>query len=352
MFEYKPERSSDTLGYDAIGSLASDFEAFRLHPKYTWEKPPRVTPGKDAWKIVVPKTAPIIGELPQIVQNVIKMTWKFAEPSKGAQRGDIMIGTRIPFGRGMPNGVQNQAYHSQVRPTKQMLPTGTPNDAAIAADWKVFQQIKRTNAVTFRGDSRPPREVINEMGGFTPPISRTDRYYIENNLYNAFSDYLERRYDRKLGKDVFLRAVDAAAPTAEDQKLLVDYMMWRKLTEREAVHLGRMVENECQKGYISTSRSIDSSLEFATRHLAVDGWLYVTVVHSGFIVPWGSTAHWGSEEAEIAQWGPIPSSRIVGFVGVTKYCKPRTPIFMRRSFRKNENAAFEYMYKVMSGMTP
>ena len=263
-----------------------------------------------------------------------------------------MIGTRIPFGRGMPNGVQNQAYHSQVRPTKQMLPTGTPNDAAIAADWKVFQQIKRTNAVTFRGDSRPPREVINEMGGFTPPISRTDRYYIENNLYNAFSDYLERRYDRKLGKDVFLRAVDAAAPTAEDQKLLVDYMMWRKLTEREAVHLGRMVENECQKGYISTSRSIDSSLEFATRHLAVDGWLYVTVVHSGFIVPWGSTAHWGSEEAEIAQWGPIPSSRIVGFVGVTKYCKPRTPIFMRRSFRKNENAAFEYMYKVMSGMTP
>ena len=318
MFEYKPESSSDTLDYAAIGSLASDFEAFKLHPKYTWKRPTRVTPSKDAWKIIVPKSAPRIGELPQIIQNVIKMTWKFAEPSIGAQRGDIMIGTRVPFGRGIPNGVQNQTYHPQVRPSQQNLPTGTPNDAAIAADWKVFQQIKRTNAVTFRGDSRSPRQVINEMGGFTPPNSRSDRYYLENNLYNEFSKYLERRYNRNLSKNDFLRAVDAAAPTAEDKKLLVDYMMWRKIMEKEAVHLGRMVENECQKGYISTSRSIDSSVNFATRHLKVEGWLYVTIVHSGFIVPWGSSAHWGSEEAEIAQWGPIPASRIVGFIGITR----------------------------------
>ena len=30
------------------------------------------------------------------------------------------------------------------------------------------------------------------------------------------------------------------------------------------MHLGRMVENECLKGYISTARAIDTSIAFAT----------------------------------------------------------------------------------------
>jgi hypothetical protein len=77
----------------------------------------------------------------------------------------------------------------------------------------------------------------------------------------------------------------------------------------------------------------------------------LTVIHGGFVVPWGHQNHWGSEEAEIAQWGPVPAEQIVGFVHLDRY-QPDSPIFIRRSFRKNEPQAFEYMFNVMSGMTP
>jgi hypothetical protein len=231
------------------------------------------------------------------------------------------------------------------------MATTLPNNTAIASDWKVFQQIKRTNAVTFRGDTRAPNDVITKAGGFHPPSSRTDQFYLEERIYKFFADYLDRRYQRKLTKEEFLRAVSSAAPLESDKKLLVDYMMWRKICEREAVHLGRMLENECLKGYISTARSIDTAISFGTAYNSKPGWVYVTVVHSGFIVPWGKTTIWGSEEAEVAQWGPIPGERIVGFMHLSQF-KPDSQIFIRRSFRKKEPKAFEYIYNVMSGMPP
>jgi hypothetical protein len=61
---------------------------------------------------------------------------------------------------------------------------------------------------------------------------------------------------------------------------------------------------------------------------------------------------WGAEEAEIAQWGPIPAERIVGFVHVQADKIPDGPIFIRRSFRAAEPEAFEHMFKVMSGWIP
>jgi hypothetical protein len=209
----------------------------------------------------VPKTAPPIGNLPHLIEKVIKATWKFAEPSADSVRGPVTIATR---GGTVPEG--NDPYHPQVRPTKTNITTTFQNDAAIASDWKVFEQIERTNAVTFRGDTRSPLNVIVKARGFHPPISRNDRYYLENNVYEAFENYLSRRYSRTLTKEEFLRAVDTTAIAAADKKMLVDYMMWRRITEKEAVHLGRMVENECLKGYISTARSIDTSICFGTNY--------------------------------------------------------------------------------------
>jgi hypothetical protein len=350
MFDYKPERSNEVLTFDEIGSVSSEFEAFKPYPKYSWEKGKRNPPkSKDVWKIVVPKTAPRIGQLPQIIENMMKMTWKYSEPSAGAQRGNVIMGMR---GGIAPSFVQNQTYHSQVRPTKPAIYTTLPNNSAIASDWKVFQQIERTNAVTFRGDSRPPQVVINQCNGFNPPITRTDRYYLENNIFDHFQYYLQNRYQRPLAKSDFLRAIDSVVPTEEDKKLLVDYMMWRKITEREAVHLGRMVEQECLKGYISTARAIDSAVMFGTRYNHQTGWVYLTIVHGGFVVPWEKTAIWGSEEAEIAQWGPIPAERIVGFARFTARGFLDSSIYIRRSFRKSEPDAFETMFKVFSGKTP
>lgn len=349
MFDYKPKGATtwDKSMNDDLGWLPVEFEPFKPNSKYTWKRPDRLPVGKEKWPIVVPKNAPPIGDLPTLIKNLIKATWKFAEPSKGATRGNISIGLRGAQTR--PTDI----YHPQVRPTKSNIPTTFLNDNAIASDWKVFEQIKRTNAVTFRGDTRPPQEVIVNQGGFHPPNSRTDQYYIENNLYEAFRDYLERRYQRTLTKQEYLQAVTNTAPTGDSKKLLVDYMMWRKICEREAVHLGRMVENECEKGYISTARSIDTAITFGTGYNKKPGWLYVTMVHAGFIVPWDRKNLWGSEEAEIAQWGPIPAERIVGFLRLDQYePKPGSPIFIRRSFRKSEPKAFEFIFNAMSGMNP
>lgn len=352
MFEYKPDRSNNTLSYDDIGSVGSDFEAFKPNSKYGWGKGQRMKPKGSSyndWKLIVPSSAPPVGKLPQIIENVLKSTWKYSEPSAGAQRGNIMAGTH----RGaVPAGIQNQNFNPQVRPVKPAINTTFPNSSAIASDWKVFEQIQRTNAVTFRGDTRPPREILQDFNGFTPPSSRTDRYYLENGIYDKFKDYLERRFNRPLSKQDFLQAVDSSLPLEADKKILVDYMMWRKIVEREQMHLGRMVESECLKGYISTSRSIDSSIQFATRFNGQSGWVYLCMVHAGFIIPWGQSSIWGSEEAEVAQWGPIPSERIVGFARFTRMGALDSDIYMRRSFRKSEPTAFEAMFKAFSGKTP
>ncbi len=352
MFDYKPERSNEVLPYDQIGSVSTDFEPFKPNPKYGWGKGIRVLPKghtKDNWKLIVPKTAPKIGRLPQVIEDVLKMTWKFSEPTAGAQRGNVFAATH----RGnVPVNLKTQTYHPQVRPVKPAISSTFPNNSAIASDWKVFEQIERTNGVTFRGDSRPPQDVINTYGGFTTPDSRTDRYYLEEGIYPKFADYLDRRFQRPLSKNDFLKAVDSALPNDADKKILIDYMMWRKIVEKEKMHLGRMVEHECLKGYISTSRAIETAIQFGTRHNAQMGWVYLTIVHAGFIVPWSNANLWGSGEAEIAQWGPIPSERIVGFARFTQKGLLDSDIYIRRSFRKREPEAFEKTFKIFSGKTP
>jgi hypothetical protein len=346
MFDYKPQPAAFSTELDKdIGWAHAGFEAFEPNPKYSWQQ--RRRPETDSWPIVVPKGGPRIGNLPKIVEDLIKATWKYTEPQDGAARGNIMMGTR---GMAAPAHIVNGTYHTQVRPTTPVLRTQFPTNTPIATDWYLFNFIQRTHAVTFRGDTRPPSEVIGRQNGFNPPNSRTDRYYLEKNIYEAFNSYSLRRFKNAVDKTDFLRAVDSVARSEDDQKLLVDYMMWRKIAEREAVHLGRMVENECLKGYISTARSIDTSIRFGTAYHTKPGWLYMTVVHGGFVVPFGERTYWGTEEGEIAQWGPIPGERIVGFVHLDGWA-PDSAIYIRRKFRKDEPKAFEKMFNVLSGKT-
>lgn len=352
-----------------LGNLLSEFEGFQPDPNYSFTG--RVAPERNSWKTIKPQSAPPIPPLPLLIQKMMKATWKYAEPSwdntQGARPGKpahgITIGTR---GGAAPSTSGLGLFNPQVRPTVPVDASGNqhgitttfPTETAIASDWKVFKTIPRTHALTFRGDSRSPNDVISKAGGFYPPNSRQDRYYLENNIYTAFADYLKRRCGRDLTKDQFLGAVDETAILDEDKKLLVDYLMWRKITEREAVHLGRMVETECLKGYISTARGIDTAIFFATGYGNRQGWLYLTHVFGGFVVPLGDKKYWGTEEGEVAQWGPIPAARIVGFVHVVNgvpafpHGMPDGPIFIRRSFRLAEPKVFEHVFKVMSGMIP
>jgi hypothetical protein len=327
------------------------YEALTQDP--TWDWTTRTRPRDDSsWKLIVPKTAPPVGkELPQIIQHMVDSTWKFAEPAAGAARSStLVIGARNASRRELM--LQRNTYSAQVRPTEQVIDVKSPSDAAIAADWKVFEQIERTNAITFRGDTRSPWDVLFKCDGFHPPNSRTDRDYLERNIFPAFADYLQRRYGRALTLQRFVTALNSSAAMPREQRILVDYMMWRKITERESMHLGRMTSNECLKGYISTARAIDVAIYFGTAKLTKSGWVYVTVVHDGFVVPRGLTEVWGTEESEIAQWGPIPQDRIVGFRRITSAGECTGPVYMRSYFRITDPAAFREVFAVLSGKKP
>lgn len=360
-YKYTPVKVSDQQ-VAAVGFVPETlgFDAIEQNPQWVW-KTRRRPRDFFAWQTIVPRSAPPVGkELPVLVQKMIASTWKFAEPAAGAERGNIIIGNRPAVGRRTPGnhvaGLQSPTYSPQVRPTERKMPVDSLNETAIASDWKVFEQLARTNAVTFRGDTRPPADVIVNCGGFHPPISRTDRAYLENNVFEAFAFYLNARYGRTLTLAQFLRVVNNEAGTPREQRMLVDYAMWRKITEREAMHLGRMTENECMKGYISTSRSIDVAMDFATQHLKprrTPGWIYVTLVLDGFIVPLKAEhVLWGTVEAEVAQWGPVTSERILGFRHVDPTDGLDGPIYIRRDFRMHDPRAFDETFEVLSGKGP
>jgi hypothetical protein len=354
--KYKDAKVSDQQVAEIGFSPGSwGFESFEEKPEWGWEKRvrPRVVTG---WPTIVPRAAPPLGKkLPLLIERMMESTWQFAEPADmQARSSTLVIGAR---GKSKAELLQRITYSPQVRPTRNGdspgggLTVQTPSKSAIASDWKVFEQIDRTHAVTFRGDTRCPWDVIVKCDGFHPPSSRTDQAYLEN-VYVEFASYLDRRYGRPLTKDAFMKAVNKEAAMPREQRTLVDYMMWRKIVERDAVHLGRMVENECLKGYISSSRSIDVAMDFASKSLTQPGWLYVTIVHDGFVVPHGLTENWGTNEAEVAQWGPIPSQRVVGFRRVTSNGSPVGPIFMKRRFRMEDPKAFDEVFDVMSGKKP
>jgi hypothetical protein len=339
------------------------FEAFEPNPQYNFKQRPRAR--GEQWPIIEPENAPAVAMgVDDIMYKMIKVSWEFSEPQGGAQRGmagghsydPIVMGTR-----GMPQSLAQvfqppgEVYHPQVRPTAPVLDVKMPNNAAIASDWALHETIQRTNAVTFRADKRPPYEVIVNQGAFNPPVSRTDRYYLENNIYGAFSGYMQRRYGRPIAADkmTFLRAVDRELTTPAAKELLFEYLVWLSITKKESAHLGRMVDNECLKGWISTAKCIDNSLNFAVMG-GTGGWLYILIVHSGYVVPFSARMDtvWGTPEAEIAQYGSVPADRIVGFTYFGGDRGPEGPIFIRKSFRESEPKAFEFMFNALSGMSP
>src|SRR5215469_10714618 len=93
MADFKPTKVAyNNEMTNDLGWLISEFECFEPNPQFTWNKQKRKEPSKDAWKIVVPRTAPPVGELPKLISKLIEATWKFAEPSRDVTRGPISIG--------------------------------------------------------------------------------------------------------------------------------------------------------------------------------------------------------------------------------------------------------------------
>jgi hypothetical protein len=367
--------------YKDLRSLDIDFEAFSPDEAYQWGGGKK-QPGDpvEEWPIVVPVNAPPVPpDLPTAIQKMVEATWKDTAPSQAVARGKAGVpvdGHERPDGsrvqrwdevhigtRGMPQHLFQQfaqpdkGYRPQERPATQVLTTVMPDKSAIANDWGLFADMERVNAVTFRADKRPPAEVILNCRGFYPPNTRTDPAYTKR-IAEEFSLYLWRRHGRTVPKEEILRVMNRELASVDDRELLSAFMVWSSTLAKEAGHLGRMVEHEFEKGWISTSKYLPSSMNFAITG-RTPGWIYVTVVHGGFVVPFDRDTKipWGTREAEIAKFGPLRADQIVGFIHYQVeaphrddlYGVPDTPIFFRKSFRKDEKVACQQMYKALSG---
>jgi hypothetical protein len=310
---------------------------------------------------------------------------KFVEPSgtsstTGPVRGaagnttnprGLKIGQRKGYVEALGQPVEK--YRPQTRLTQNILTVKHIAEDAIATerDWAHHRELERVNAVTFRCDSRSPNEVIKLANGFRPATTRNDVKYIEGNVADEFQYYMRERYHVHIDTDKIKAAIrgdvnfqsksDIERPRFENlllkkrleyQSILNQYQVWFSLVRKESAHLSRMTENQFEKNWISTSKCLDRAAFFLpkTDHGNV-GWVYVVIVHSGFVVPCDKMAGrviWATPEAEIAEYGGIPSNRIVGFAHVTDFAVD-TPIFWRPDFLNDEKVACKAMHRALSG---
>ncbi len=294
--------------------------------------------------------------LDQKLLALIESSWKRASPKEGAGRSRMAIGRRDLMGsRGAVQiGRQREGI---VTPTfRAAAPVGYRKEAeklaahlktVVPFDWKLMQQIPRVSAYGFRGDRRGPAEIA-KAGGFQPPVSRTDDYYVKTCIYPTFSAYLKTKLDIDIALPEFERIIRTTLLDARERHVLAYYSMWRSQVANEAMHIGRMLAQEDLKGYVSTTKATSVAKGFAR----ANGHVYLLRVDGGFHIPSKGRHEWTAifGEEEIASPFPIGWNDVVGYRKVNDDRKFTGPIFFRPDFVTNDNAAFETCYKLLSGM--
>lgn len=217
---------------------------------------------------------------------------------------------------------------------------------AFAQDWSCHNDIPRVMAYTFRGDRRYP-DNVKLTGGFSPPISRTDDYYMKTVVYPQFCAYMKHNFSLDIS-EVQFRTIVGKSFGKDLQKQFLHYGVWRATIERESLHLGRMVAFEALKGFISTTKAVSVAKAYAGTD---GGWVYVTFVDGGYHLPAKGASHWTSifGEQEIAYPGAIPWAMVQGFRQVGANRKFVGNIFLRESFDTLEKEAALEVLKLLSG---
>jgi hypothetical protein len=300
-------------------------------------------------------------DLPQRLKDLMKHCWQVAKPSAGMVQGGgpvQLAGARMKALGNMAYDQRAQAmargaYVKQVSPTEFPAKPGMEDHGqylqGLATDWGLMNQLERINAYSFRGDKRNPI-AIKGANGFQPPVTRQDRPYIEGAVYEQFSSYLLRRFNMNLSKQDFLRAYDTDDATRSEweKHVFLNFTVWRALADREAMHVGRMLAEQALKGYTSTSKAVPVAKGFA----GTGGWVYLTLVKGGFVVPDRDKHPWTIlyGEQEIALPGGLAWADIYGFREVSPDAvKFRGPIYFRRGFATAKRAAFEKAHDLFSG---
>lgn len=308
-------------------------------------------------------------DLPAKLIQIAEHCWNAATVSEGTERSGLQIGggsrvNHIPDKVNQlknsfnPQSIfesklvqeRNSPYAKQVTPLKdfdrRLKERFHYLAAAIPTDWKVTEQLERVNAYTFRGDQRDPN-AVQAAGGFQPPISRTDDYYVDNVIFPMFRDYMKRRFNVDITKQVFQRVYTQQLVFPQDRMMMANFFTWRSMVEGEAYHLGRMLASQALKGYISTTRSVSVAKGFADRV----GWVYLTRVRGGYLVPDKGKHEWTAifGEQEIALPGPLGWDEIFGFRQTNNHYKFTGPIYLRQGLAGRNAAAFQQAFRLFSG---
>jgi hypothetical protein len=281
------------------------------------------------------------------LETLLDHAWKSAKKpdsapgpiTLAASRGSHQPGAAVQVGVYKPIPVtKSPAFAVQVGAAPH-LKTG------FARDWDLQRDIPRVHAYTFRGDTRNPKE-IKKAGGFLPPITRTDAYYMENVVYKQFNQYLQSKVGMSISYADFQKCVNQSMDTGL-RTLFVHYGIWRACVEQEALHLGRMLAEEALKGFISTSRATKVAKGFAK----ANGWVYVLFLNGGYVVPKKGTSAWTTifGEQEIAMPESVPWEAIMGFRQTDAGKKFTGPIYLRDTFEASESAAAQQCYELLSG---
>ena len=323
-------------------------------------------------------------------EDIAKRCWKAAKPSlalaaekgKVKQPPSILAATRVPqkpvYPAPLP-GLPKPAYPApqppghmvQVplgrdplsRPAPPPQALGGPHHLVnplgsfgedflngLAKDWQRVKDLERINAYTFRGDKREPVELM-KAGGFKPPASRTDDRYLES-LCQLFKSWVKS----SLNVDVnwidprnFAQALRTTIPNDSDRIWWGEFLFWKAIVKGEKLHAGRMVANQPEKGYISTSRNVEVAKVFSG-----GGWVYVVLVEGGMVIPEGPDP-WNTHpgEQEISYPVPIPWEKIYGFrkMNLSKFATGE-PLYLRKGFQEKESKAFKECYAALSGKPP
>jgi hypothetical protein len=349
---------------NADRSLSAEFDCWHPVPEFAYQEQDGASLWKGATLTAIPAEAGVEPvDLPKQLEYMVKHCWqKASAPSDGAARGrvqiaggpqnrlDVMFKSRNIadiFKQAEIKETAVKSYKPAVQPLKEIPGMCKPEQAylhGIANDWKLVEQLKRISAYTFRGDRRLVLSVKAD-GGFNPPISRTDAWYVDNVIFPHFASYMKRRFDKEITKALFDQAYNLQPAGPEERKVLRNFVVWRMLVETESYHVGRMLACEALKGYTSTTRAVTIA-----KHFGNGGYVYLTLVRGGYLVPDRNKHEWTTifGEQEVAFPGSVPWADVFAFRHV-KNKMFAGPIYIRKGFDARNLQAFRQCYDLMSG---
>jgi hypothetical protein len=243
---------------------------------------------------------------PVFIEHMLEVAWQAATVSNtmGPQRQ--LSGTH----RAAAVTPAIQAAATYNAPLLHYAGSSKSSLKGVAKDWCRMLEFDRVEGYAFRGDSRDPM-TIKAHGGFNPPCTRTDDYYLDKAVIPNFKKYMKARFGvDNLDEAALKKHIQGSKAQGE---VFVRYEFWRSLMQQQEMHLGRMIAEEFLKGYISTSRST----RVAKGYAKTTGWVYVLYVKGAFKIGALGSHDWAVfGEQELAMPAAVPWHQVYGFRAV------------------------------------